>query len=93
MDQETVFRGGELKPWFLYILRCRDGSLYTGISPDPQARLKAHQSGKGAAYTRAHKPVAMVFCERVGSHSKALKREYKVKSLDRKGKLKLVGGE
>jgi putative endonuclease len=79
-----------LKPWFLYILRCKGGSLYTGISPDPRARLKAHQAGKGAAYTRAHKPVAMVFCERVGSYSEALKREFRVKRLERKQKLELI---
>lgn len=65
--------------WFVYLLRCGDGSLYTGISTDVAERLKRHRAGKGAAYTRSHLPVELVWKQRMGSESAARKREAKMK--------------
>ena len=79
--------------WYLYILRCGDGTLYTGISTDPQKRLKVHRSGKGAKYTKGRGPLAMVYCERCGSHSDALKRELAVKALKRSEKEQLIASD
>lgn len=76
--------------WYLYILRCKDGSLYTGITTDVEKRLEAHQSGKGAKYTRGRGPLALVYKEECGDHSEALKRELEVKALTRAEKLKLI---
>lgn len=76
--------------WKLYILRCRDGSLYTGITTDVQKRLEAHNSGKGAKYTRSRKPVELVYQESCESHSEALRRELAVKALTREEKEKLM---
>ncbi len=79
------------KSWKLYILRCGDGSLYTGITVDVPARLAAHRAGKGAKYTRGRGPMEVVYTEEVGSHSDALKRELEVKSYSRADKQKLCG--
>lgn len=78
------------KSWYLYILRCRDGSLYTGITTDVQARLEAHRAGKGAKYTRGRGPLELVYSENCGDHSAALKREFQVKALPRAEKMKLI---
>ncbi len=78
------------KCWSVYILRCKDGSLYTGIAVDVDARLEAHRSGKGAKYTRGRGPLELVYTEECGTHSDALKRELAIKSLTREGKLKLI---
>jgi putative endonuclease len=78
------------KRWYVYILRCRDGSLYTGIATDVQARLAAHQSGKGAKYTRGRGPLELVYTEECKDHSAALKREVAIKRLSRNEKLKLI---
>ena len=76
--------------WKLYILRCRDGSLYTGITTDVEKRLEAHRSGKGAKYTRGRTPLELVYSEECGDHSAALKRELEIKNLSREEKLKLI---
>lgn len=76
--------------WKLYILRCKDGSLYTGITTDVPARLGAHRAGKGAKYTRGRAPLELVYCEECGSHSDALKRELQIKALSREEKLRLI---
>lgn len=76
--------------WYLYILRCGDGSLYTGITTDIEKRLEAHCSGKGAKYTRGRGPLELVYRELCGSHSQALKREYEVKKLSREKKLAML---
>lgn len=76
--------------WQLYILRCCDGSLYTGITTDVQKRLAAHNVGKGAKYTRGRGPLELVYREDCGDHSAALKRELEIKSLTREEKLKLI---
>ncbi len=78
------------KQWFLYILECRDGSLYTGITDDLDRRLAAHNAGKGAKYTRGRGPVTLVYREEMLSYSDALKREYRVKQLSRTEKLNLI---
>jgi len=77
--------------WHLYILRCGDGSLYTGITTDVEKRLEAHRSGRGAKYTRGRGPLELVYRETCGSHSEALKRELAVKALTRTEKEKLIG--
>ena len=74
------------KCWYVYILRCGDGSLYTGITTDVQSRLEAHRSGKGAKYTRGRAPLELVYREECGDHSQALKRELAIKSLTREEK-------
>lgn len=76
--------------WYLYILRCGDGSLYTGITTDVEKRLEAHRSGKGAKYTRGRGPLELVYRELCGTHSQALKRELRVKAMTREEKLLLV---
>lgn len=78
--------------WSLYILRCGDGSFYTGVTNDIDRRFRAHQAGRASRYTRTHQPVALVYREECGSRSKALARECAVKALGRKGKEDLVSG-
>lgn len=78
------------KTWKLYMLRCRDGSLYTGITTDVEKRVAAHNAGKGAKYTRGRGPLELVYCEDCGDHSAALKRELDIKSLTKEEKLKLI---
>lgn len=78
------------KNWYLYILRCGDGSLYTGITVDVEKRLKAHRSGKGAKYTRGRGPLELVYWEKCGTHSDALRRELEIKALPREEKQKLL---
>lgn len=78
------------KEWYLYILRCGDGSLYTGITTDIPHRLKMHTAGQGAKYTRGRGPLELVHQERCGSHSEALKREWEVKALTREEKESLI---
>ena len=74
----------------VYVLRCGDDSLYTGIAKDVQARLTKHQKGKGAAYTRTHLPVALLYQENKLTRSAALIREAAIKSLPRPRKEKLI---
>jgi putative endonuclease len=76
--------------WFVYVVRCRDGSLYTGIARDVNARLAAHNQGRGARYTRGRRPVALLHVERKRSQGAALRRELAIKALPRKAKLALV---
>lgn len=76
--------------WKLYILRCADGSLYTGITTDIEKRFEKHCSGKGAKYTRGRGPLEIVYRENCGTHSEALKREYQIKQLPREEKLLLL---
>ena len=69
------------KPWFLYLIECLDGSIYTGISTDVSARYAAHASGKGARYTRTHPPSRLLACIEYPDRSSALKSEYRIKQL------------
>lgn len=81
------------KIWYLYILECRDGTLYTGITDDVARRFKAHSEGKGAKYTRGRGPLKLVHTEACGTHSDALKREIAVKRLPRSEKQILIEGK
>ena len=76
--------------WYLYILLCKDDTLYTGITTDVENRLEAHRSGKGAKYTRGRAPLELVYRESCCSHSDALKREHQVKMLTREEKQNLI---
>jgi putative endonuclease len=76
--------------WFVYILRCGDGSLYTGITNDLERRVRLHGAGRGARYTRSRLPVRLVWRERCADRSGALVRECAVKALGRARKLKLI---
>ena len=75
---------------YAYMLRCADGTLYSGYTPDPARRLALHNRGKGAKYTRARLPVQLVYTEAFATKSEALKREAALKKLSRAQKLTLV---
>ncbi|MEE1515319.1 MAG: GIY-YIG nuclease family protein [Christensenellaceae bacterium] len=76
---------------YVYLLLCRDGTLYCGWTTDPSARLRAHNSGCGSKYTRTRLPVRMVYCEKIdGGKSEALRREYEIKHMTRRQKLALI---
>ena len=79
-------------PYYLYILRCGDNTVYTGIAADVDKRLAVHQSGKGAKYTRGRGPLTVVYREKCDDKSAALRREREVKALSRKEKLALIEG-
>jgi putative endonuclease len=80
--------------WTVYLARCGDGSLYTGVTTDPERRLAEHNNGSGAAYTRSRLPVRLVYQETVEDRSQALRREHKIRQLNRSEKeaLALRGG-
>jgi UV DNA damage endonuclease len=77
-------------PWFVYLLRCADGSLYTGVSNDVGRRIEKHNAGTGARYTRSRLPVELVYQEEQPGRSQALKRELAIKALSRQEKEKLI---
>ncbi|MEY8402445.1 GIY-YIG nuclease family protein [Oscillospiraceae bacterium 44-34] len=76
--------------WYVYILRCGDGTLYTGITDDVDRRLAVHRSGKGAKYTRGRGPLEVVYTQEVPDKSAALKREIAIKKLTRQEKERLI---
>jgi putative endonuclease len=80
------------REWFVYILECADKTLYTGATSDVRKRLARHQTGKGARYTRGRLPVKLKYAESCGDKSGALQREYAIKRLTRKEKLRLCKG-
>lgn len=75
---------------YTYILRCRDGSLYTGWTKDLEARLASHNAGTGGKYTRTHRPVELVWYESFATKEEAMSREWHIKRLTRAEKLKLI---
>ena len=81
-------RGGH----FVYMVRCADGTLYTGYARDPQSRALAHNSGRGAKYTSGRRPVTLIYVERFRSKGRALRREIEIKGWPRKRKEQLCGG-
>ena len=81
------------KDWTVYILLCRDGSLYTGIAKDVQARLKQHNEGRGASYTRTRLPVKLLYQHEGLTRSEALVREAQIKAMPRSKKEKIIFNE
>ena len=81
------------KDWTVYILRCGDGSLYTGIAKDVEARVKKHSEGRGATYTRTRLPVTLLYQQGVLTHSKALIREAQIKAMTRSKKEEIIFNE
>lgn len=77
------------RSWVVYILECKDGTLYTGITDDFQRRFAAHSAGKGAKYTRGRSPLVLRYLETCVDHSAALKREIAIKRLSKKQKMEL----
>ena len=77
--------------WYVYMLRCGDGSLYTGSTTDVERRLREHQGGTGARYTRSRPPVTLAYAEEAPDRSAAQRREAALKKLPRAQKLKLIG--
>jgi len=75
---------------YVYILKCSDGTLYTGWTTDVDKRLKKHNSGNGAKYTRARLPVQLEYYEQFETKQEAMKREYEIKQLARKQKLEII---
>lgn len=79
-------------PWFLYLIECADGSIYTGIATDVTARFEKHSSGKGARYTRSRKPLAVLASFELAGRAEASRAEYWVKRLSAMEKRALVAG-
>ena len=77
----------------VYILRCGDDSLYTGIAVDPMSRIEKHRAGQGAKYVRGRGPLSLVFAEPAGDRASAMRAEYRVKQLDRQQKQALIDGQ
>ena len=79
-------------PWTVYLARCGDGTLYTGVTTDPGRRLAEHNAGCGAAYTRSRLPVTLVYLETVPDRSAALRREHAIRQMSRVQKEALAAG-
>jgi putative endonuclease len=82
-----------MSEFFCYILRCQDGSFYTGWTTDPHRRLREHSAGRGARYTRARLPVVLAYVEPQPDRPTAMKRERALKALSRDRKRRLIGLE
>lgn len=76
--------------FYVYIVQCRDGTLYTGTAKDIEARIDQHNQGKGARYTRGRQPVTLVYFEPFETRGEALRRENEIKKWPRSRKMKLV---
>jgi len=79
-----------LTPYYVYVIQCEDGSFYTGCTKNVDSRMKLHMNGKGARYTRMHRPEKLVYVEEFDSRAEAMKKERKVKMLKRAQKLELI---
>jgi putative endonuclease len=79
-------------PWTVYLARCGDGTLYTGVTTNPDRRLAEHNSGCGAAYTRSRRPVTLIYLETVSDRSGALRREHAIRQMSRIQKEALAAG-
>ena len=84
---------GSLPHAFVYIVRCADGTLYTGVARDVERRIRHHNEGKGARYTAGRQPVSLLYFEPQADWSAALKREIAIKRMTRKTKLRLIEGK
>ena len=80
----------EKEIYYIYILRCRDGSLYTGWTNDMAKRIEAHNKGQGAKYTKGRGPMELIYHEEYSNKSEALKREYAIKRFSKAQKLELI---
>lgn len=78
---------------YTYVVTCRDGSLYTGWTNDLEKRIKAHNEGKGAKYTKSRRPVILSYYEEYETREMAMKREYEIKHLSRQKKLELINSK
>lgn len=81
------------KLWYVYMLRCKDDTLYTGITNEPERRLAQHNAGTASKCTRSRRPVSMVYCEEVEDKSAALRREHALKQLTRAQKLDIIASQ
>jgi len=88
--KEKGKRSGRREPWYLYILRCRDGKLYTGVTKDLERRFKMHNAGRASRFTRVRLPVEMLHQEKLKNRTAALIRECAVKALPRQKKEALI---
>ncbi|MFB6153362.1 MAG: GIY-YIG nuclease family protein [Halodesulfurarchaeum sp.] len=92
-----IFKGNSARSpnalHYIYVLRCADGTFYTGYTTDPERRVAEHNEGKGAKYTRGRTPVELVHTEGFGSRSAAMQREAAIKRLSHEEKARLVAGE
>ncbi len=80
--------------WCVYMVRCSDGTLYTGITKNLEKRIEAHNSGRdGARYTRSRRPVRLVYVKQAGSKTAAARLEYRIKKLKRSQKNELINGK
>lgn len=75
---------------YTYMVRCKDGTLYTGWTNNIERRMEAHNSGTGAKYTKSRRPVKLVYCEEFQTKEEAMKREYAIKHMEKKEKEKMV---
>jgi len=80
------------RPYYVYILLCEDGSYYTGYSSDPDQRLVEHMKGRGARYTRMHRPRSIVYLQRYRTRRAAMMRERRIKTLTHEAKRRLIEG-
>jgi len=80
----------ETKTWFLYMIRCHSGQLYTGITTDVARRFTEHEAGKGAKFLRGKGPLALQLQMQVGTHSEALKKEIQIKKLSKEAKEQFI---
>lgn len=83
-------REGKVKVNYTYVVRCSDGSLYTGWTNDLEKRILAHNEGKGAKYTKTRRPVELIYYEEFPTKEEAMSREWKIKHMSRKQKLKMI---
>lgn len=83
-------RAASISPWFVYIVRCSDRSLYTGVTTEPERRLAQHNDGRGAKYTSKRCPVVLVYVEEAADRGAALRREYEIKQMTAANKRRLV---
>ncbi len=90
--EEAGRRKQNSQKWFLYILHCKDGSFYTGVTKDLERRLKMHNGGKASHYTRSRRPVKLLYQESCTTRTQALVRECAVKAFPRKKKEELIAG-
>ena len=81
-----------MKNWAVYILRCSDGTLYTGITNNLDKRIESHSSGQGSKYTRSRLPVDLIYHEQAENRSEATRRELEIKGLSRGDKMKIING-